>query len=110
MDHYHVIELVGEGSFGKVYKARRKKSAQIVAIKFIVKHGKTEKDIHNLRQEIEILRSLEHPNIIQVCAKGSKTPTHSTSSIVSSSTKASMSTWALLLVQELILNPFVFSV
>mmetsp|Transcript_10638 Transcript_10638/g.20114 ORF Transcript_10638/g.20114 Transcript_10638/m.20114 type:complete len:1090 (+) Transcript_10638:312-3581(+) len=66
MDHYHVIELVGEGSFGKVYKARRKKSAQIVAIKFIVKHGKTEKDIHNLRQEIEILRSLEHPNIIQM--------------------------------------------
>jgi fused-like protein len=49
MDNYHVIELVGEGSFGKVYKARRKRSAQIVAIKFIVKHGKTEKDIHNLR-------------------------------------------------------------
>lgn len=105
MENYHVIELVGEGSFGKVYKARRKRSAQIVAIKFIVKHGKTDKDIHNLRylpitklpapsaplrrcrpvlapapcrsthgcphdgwcrQEIEILRSLEHPNIIQM--------------------------------------------
>eukprot|EP00854_Cymbomonas_tetramitiformis_P021274 gene21274-25563_t len=66
MEDYHVIELVGEGSFGKVYKARRKQSGQIVAIKFILKHGKSEKDIHNLRQEIEILRSLEHPNIIQM--------------------------------------------
>lgn len=25
-------------------------------MKFIMKHGKTEKDIHNLRQEIEVIR------------------------------------------------------
>lgn len=31
MDAYHVIELVGEGSFGKVYKARRKYTGKIVA-------------------------------------------------------------------------------
>lgn len=30
MDAYHVIELVGEGSFGKVYKARRKYTGKIV--------------------------------------------------------------------------------
>ncbi|OMO87265.1 hypothetical protein CCACVL1_09160 [Corchorus capsularis] len=35
-------------------------------MKFIMKHGKTEKDIHNLRQEIEILRKLKHENIIQM--------------------------------------------
>lgn len=29
------------------------------AIKFIMKHGKSEKDIRALRQEIEILRSLQ---------------------------------------------------
>ena len=56
VDDYHVIELVGEGSFGKVYKARRKFTGQITAMKFIAKHGKTEKDIKSLRQEIEILR------------------------------------------------------
>ena len=66
MEHYHVIELVGEGSFGKVYKGRRKHTGQIVALKFIVKHGKSEKDIRNLRQEIEILRALRHENIIQM--------------------------------------------
>lgn len=66
MDDYHVVELVGEGSFGKVYKGRRKYSRQTVAMKFILKHGKTDKDIHNLRQEIEILRKLKHENIIEM--------------------------------------------
>ncbi|XVE68757.1 hypothetical protein DITRI_Ditri09bG0095100 [Diplodiscus trichospermus] len=66
IEEYHVIELVGEGSFGKVYKGRRKYTGQTVAMKFIMKHGKTEKDIHNLRQEIEILRKLKHENIIEM--------------------------------------------
>lgn len=35
-------------------------------MKFIMKHGKSEKDIRNLRQEIEILRNLRHENIIQM--------------------------------------------
>ncbi|KAF3779946.1 Serine/threonine-protein kinase [Nymphaea thermarum] len=66
VENYHVIELVGEGSFGKVYKGRRKFTGQTVAMKFILKHGKSEKDILNLRQEIEILRKLKHENIIEM--------------------------------------------
>ncbi|XP_044964214.1 serine/threonine-protein kinase TIO [Hordeum vulgare subsp. vulgare] len=66
VEDYHVVELVGEGSFGKVYKGRRKYSRQTVAMKFILKHGKSDKDIHNLRQEIEILRKLKHENIIEM--------------------------------------------
>lgn len=66
VENYHVIELVGEGSFGKVYKGRRKFTGQTVAMKFILKHGKSDKDIQNLRQEIEILRKLKHENIIEM--------------------------------------------
>ena len=50
----------------QVYKGRRKFTGQITAMKFIMKHGKSEKDIRNLRQEIEILRNLRHENIIQM--------------------------------------------
>jgi fused len=40
MDQYHVLDLIGEGSFGKVFKARRKGSGHVVAMKFILKKAK----------------------------------------------------------------------
>ncbi|XP_055861234.1 serine/threonine-protein kinase 36-like isoform X3 [Biomphalaria glabrata] len=66
MDNYHVLELVGEGSFGKVYKGRKKYTSQIVALKFIPKLGKSEKELKGLRREIEIMRGLKHDNIIEL--------------------------------------------
>lgn len=39
---------------------------QIVAIKFIPKIGKPEKELRNLRREIEIMRSLHHENIVEM--------------------------------------------
>ncbi|XP_053375553.1 serine/threonine-protein kinase 36-like isoform X2 [Mercenaria mercenaria] len=65
-DNYHVLELIGEGSFGKVYKGRKKYTGQIVAIKFIPKVGKPEKELRNLRREIDIMRHLHHENIIEM--------------------------------------------
>lgn len=49
MENYHILHLIGEGSFGKVYKGRLKRSNQIAALKFISKRGKSEKDLANLR-------------------------------------------------------------
>jgi hypothetical protein len=40
---------------GKIYKARRKTHASRCN-----EHGKSEKDVKNLRQEIGILRKLDH--------------------------------------------------
>uniref|UniRef100_A0A7S2SL55 non-specific serine/threonine protein kinase n=1 Tax=Mucochytrium quahogii TaxID=96639 RepID=A0A7S2SL55_9STRA len=64
MDNYVVLEMIGEGSFGKVFKGRRRFTGHILALKFIPKHGKMEQDLNKLRSEIEILRTLDHPNIV----------------------------------------------
>ncbi|KAG2777364.1 Serine/threonine-protein kinase [Phytophthora cactorum] len=64
MENYHILERIGEGSFGKVYRGRRKYSGHIVALKFVTKQGKSARDLENLRQEINILRRLNHCNII----------------------------------------------
>ncbi|XP_029030354.1 serine/threonine-protein kinase 36 [Betta splendens] len=66
MDSYHVLELVGEGSFGRVYKGRKKYTGQVVALKFMPKLGRSEKELRSLRREIEIMRDLQHPNIVQL--------------------------------------------
>ncbi|XP_028666119.1 serine/threonine-protein kinase 36 isoform X1 [Erpetoichthys calabaricus] len=64
MEKYHVLEVIGEGSFGRVYKGRKKYSGQVVALKFIPKVGRSEKDLLSLKREIEIMRGLKHPNIV----------------------------------------------
>jgi len=69
LSHYHhppIIVISGPHCCIQVYKGRRKNTGQITALKFIGKHGKSEKDIKGLRQEIEILRNLRHENIIQM--------------------------------------------
>ena len=66
MDNYHVLDLIGEGSFGRVYKGRKKYTGHVVALKFIPKAGKAEKDLRNLRREIDIMSGLKHANIIEL--------------------------------------------
>eukprot|EP00941_MAST-03F_sp_MAST-3F-sp1_P003053 g3053.t1 len=61
---YHILEKIGEGCFGKVYKGRHCGTSQMVALKFISKHKKSPKDIRALRQEVGIQRKLNHPNVI----------------------------------------------
>ncbi|KAK2828532.1 hypothetical protein Q5P01_019566 [Channa striata] len=66
MNSYHVLEMVGEGSFGRVYKGRKKFTGQVVALKFMPKVGRSEKELRSLKREIEIMRGLNHPNIVQL--------------------------------------------
>ncbi|CAH2308317.1 serine threonine- kinase 36 [Pelobates cultripes] len=66
MDKYHVLHLIGEGSFGRVYKGRKKYSGEVVALKFIPKVGRSEKELQGLKREIQIMRDLKHPNIVRM--------------------------------------------
>jgi hypothetical protein len=66
MERYQMLQLVGEGSFGKVYKGRRLQCGQIVALKFIPKAGRNDADLLALRREIDILQGMRHENIVQM--------------------------------------------
>jgi serine/threonine protein kinase len=67
LEDYKILDLVGEGSFGRVYKARKIFTGQIFAIKFIQKKNRNQREISNLRQEIDILRTMKHRNVIKMC-------------------------------------------
>lgn len=66
MDKYSVITLIGEGSYGKVFKATENESQKVVALKILPKRGRSTKEIKGLRQESLIQKNLRHPNIIQL--------------------------------------------
>ncbi|XP_060529855.1 serine/threonine-protein kinase fused [Cylas formicarius] len=61
-----VLGTLGEGSFGKVYKAKKNSNGKLVAVKVISKRGRSTKELKGFRRECEIQRELHHPNIIQM--------------------------------------------
>ncbi|KAM3134104.1 hypothetical protein pb186bvf_013830 [Paramecium bursaria] len=64
MEQYQQAETIGQGTFGKVVRAL--KDGKEYAIKILKKSQMTtEKDIQRYKQETEILRILDHPNIIR---------------------------------------------
>ena len=66
LELYKIEEKVGEGSFGQVYRARRRLDGEIVGFKVIRKQGRSLTELKNLRQEREIQRDLDHPYIIKM--------------------------------------------
>ena len=66
MDRYQVLDIIGEGSFGRVYKGRLRFSGHTVALKFISKNGRGEKEIKNLKRELEIMKGKGNSFFIEI--------------------------------------------
>ncbi|KAG4070511.1 hypothetical protein HA402_005743 [Bradysia odoriphaga] len=61
-DEYELIQKIGSGTYGDVYKAKRIQSNELAAIKVIkIEQGD---DIQVIQQEIIMMRDCRHPNII----------------------------------------------
>ncbi|KAI1486146.1 kinase-like domain-containing protein [Biscogniauxia mediterranea] len=72
--HYQVLEELGRGSFGVVYKGIEKATGEIVAIKHIDLES-TEDDIQDIQAEISVLSTCASPYVTQYKAsflRGSK--------------------------------------
>ena len=61
---YKVLTVVGNGSYGKVYKAKNIITNNLVAIKSIKK--KVENNTAKIKNEIDVLKKLSHPNIVKI--------------------------------------------
>ena len=64
LDSYDVIKQLGKGGYGKVYEIRHKTTKEIRACKQLSKLDI--KNLEKFKREIEILKKLDHPNIIKL--------------------------------------------
>ena len=66
LNEYKKIKLLGQGSFGKVYLVKHKILKTNFAMKIIPKKINGINKEANLNNEINILRKLDHPNILKI--------------------------------------------
>ena len=65
-DLYKILAQVGEGTFGKVYKARNQQNGLHVALKRIRMEGEKDGFPVTAMREIKLLQSLKHENVVQL--------------------------------------------
>src|SRR6266480_3077000 len=70
-DHFILLETLGFGGMGTVYKARDTLLDRLVALKLLRKDLAGDKDhTSRLREEARVAASVNHPNVIQVFSSG----------------------------------------
>lgn len=65
-DHYEIVSQIGKGGYSKVFEVRNKTTNAIRACKYISKVKMNEKTLKRTLREINMLKKLDHPNIIKL--------------------------------------------
>ena len=67
LGHYEILEEIGRGGMGVIYRARQQHTSRIVALKRILSYqANSNETMVRFRREAEAVAALDHPNIIPI--------------------------------------------
>src|SRR5204863_4834379 len=65
LGNYHVLDRLGAGGMGTVYKARHRRMKRVVAIKVLSPTvSRSHEFVQRFQREVEAVARLSHPNIV----------------------------------------------
>ncbi len=65
IENYQMLEPIGKGGFGIVYRGLNLKKGATVAVKRVNLHGIPQEELEGIEMEIKLLQNLSHPNIVK---------------------------------------------
>ncbi|MBN2579691.1 MAG: serine/threonine protein kinase [Pirellulales bacterium] len=70
LEHYWIIDSLGQGGMGQVFKARDAHNDRIVAVKVLPRHKSTPEAIENFSREIQAMKSMNHAKLVAALDAG----------------------------------------
>ena len=64
LSQFEVLAQVGEGAYSQVFRVRRRRDQKVYALKKVKILSLSDKEKQNALNEIRLLASISHPNII----------------------------------------------
>jgi len=67
LGNYEILEQIGSGGMGVIYRARQRHSRRIVAVKRVLSYrADSHEALERFRREAQAVASLDHPNILPI--------------------------------------------